>query len=853
MIKRGLVFVILFLVINIVNAEKVIVVVKENDFLGFNLNSEEKVLKGVEFEKENDFDELNAFSGEIDKENLERLKKRDVEVYEDRVFSILLDGSVRQINASVVHDLVANGNITGKGIGVCIIDTGINYLHEAFGCTQGTYNKNCRIFGYDFVNGDEDVMDDNGHGTHVSGIVGANGEVKGVAPDSSIIMIKACNNKGVCYESDVINGINYCRDNKEKYNISVISMSLGEGVYNSNDCPTYGLLEDVMGLAYKEGIFITASSGNEGVVSGIAYPACSPNVTAVGAVDKKDKLADFGNIVPPYLDNVGNKNNLLRLLAPGVKIYSTFGDSYTTSSGTSMSTPHVAGAVALLKQYKSYEGSEISNIELENVLNDTGKPIYDKESDFTFSRIDVYSALLEIDEKKPVLNVWKNPIKINVKDNVSFFADVEEVNLEKVWLEIDFENESKNYTGDEVLIGSERFFGNQTVKWKFYAEDKNGNVGNSSLESFVVGNNLRPKIIHYDPDKRLDINENETVEFRIKVKDWNNDSLFYEWYLNGVNVSNEQNFSYHFNFDSFGIHNVSVFVSDSELNDSMKWVINVTNINRAPVLDIENLIGVIGEWFEYGLKGEDLDGDNLSYFSDKKFFKVNGSLVRFFVENINDGFVNVSVSDGNLIGSKVIGFNVDYRPVIISYEPNKSVSVYEGVLGFKVVVNDSDDDVLFYEWYLNGVNVTEKQNFSYSFSEGSYNVSFFVNDDENIGSGMEWDVEVKKVVPALTPTGGGGGGSRGGGGGVETVESVAPVVVSTPSVEGTENPESEVVSESPITGEVVKESEKGLSFTGKFVKNIRDNQKNIGIGLVVLVLVGIGFIIFRMRRNVVRL
>jgi len=320
-----------------------------------------------------------------------------------------------------------------------------------------------------------------------------------------------------------------------------------------------------------------------------------------------------------------------------------------------------------------------------------------------------------------------------------------------------------------------------------------------------------------------------------------------------VNVSNEQNFSYYFNFDSFGIHNVSVFVSDSELNDSMKWVINVSNVNRAPVLDIENLIGVIGEWFEYELKGEDLDGDNLSYFSDKEFFKINGSLVRFFVENINDGFVNVSVSDSYLVDSKVVSFNVSYRPVIISYEPNKSVSVYEGVLGFKVVVNDSDDDVLFYEWYLNGVNVTEKQNFSYSFSEGSYNVSFFVNDDENIGSGMEWDVEVKKVVPALTPTGGGGGGSRGGGGGVETVESVAPVVVSTPSVEGTENPESEVVSESPITGEVVKESEKGLSFTGKFVKNIRDNQRNIGIGLIVLVLVGIGFIIFRMRRNVVRL
>ena len=830
------------LVIGLVSAEKVIVVVNEEKFLGFDLNNEEKVLKGIEFEKENDFEELNAFSGEVDSENLEKLKEKNVEVYEDRKFGVFLEESVEQINVSKVWNL--NVNITGKDEGVCIIDTGINYLHESFGCSQDEYNdRDCRVFGYDYVNDDSDVMDDAGHGTHVAGIVGGNGLVKGVSPDVNLVIIKACDSSGSCYESDVISGINFCRDNKDVYNISVISMSLGAGVFNSLNCPAYGLLEEVIGLTYNEGLFIVASSGNDGDSNGIAYPACSPNVTAVGAVDGIDGLANFGNR-GNFLYRESDRN-LLRLLAPGVGIVSSWLSGSNSLSGTSMSAPHVAGAVALLRDYKNYEGNEISNLELENVLNNTGKSIYDSGSKFTYSRIDVYSALIEIDSKKPVLDVRKEPIIVNVKDNVSFIYEVEEVNLRKVWLEL----KSDSLNGNFSSFIFNNFSVNETVRWKFYGEDLKGNIGNSSFESFVVGNNLGPLIVSYEPNESVSVNENESLDFLIEVSDWNNDSLFYYWFLDGGNVSNEVNLSYYFDFESFGIHNFSVIVSDGELNDSVNWIVNVSDVNRAPVLEIGDLIGVVGEWFSYSLNGSDLDNDSLSYSSDKDFFMINGSEVLFLVENISSSLINVSVSDGFLEDSSVISFNVTNRP-LISYEPELDVSVNEGLLEFKIIVSDLDNDSLSYSWYLDGLNVSNEQNYSNSFSEGNYNVSVFVSDgfvDEKV----EWDVKVSKVVsspPSGGGSGGGGGGSRSGSSGNDesfVAPVVAPIVSPSFVVDTVEESEK---SDNSITGEIVNE-DNDIGLTGKFVNSLGD-RKNYMAALVLLFLGVVGYVIFRMKSHV---
>jgi hypothetical protein len=234
------------------------------------------------------------------------------------------------------------------------------------------------------------------------------------------------------------------------------------------------------------------------------------------------------------------------------------------------------------------------------------------------------------------------------------------------------------------------------------------------------------------------------------------------------------------------------------------------------------------------LNGSDLDGDSLSFSSDKDFFVINGSEVLFLVENIISGLVNVSVSDGLLVDSEVVSFNVTNRP-LISYEPDLDVSVNEGNVDFKIIVSDLDNDSLSYSWYLDSLNVSYEQNYSHSFSEGSYNVSVFVSDGFLIEK-VEWDVKVSKVVSSggsSGSSGGGGGGSRGGSSSDESFVSV-PVVPSVPSF---------------VVDTVEESSNEGNSITGKFVKGLRD-RKNYMAGLILLFLGVVGYVIFRMKSHV---
>ncbi len=158
---------------------------------------------------------------------------------------IFLQDSISVINATNAHNLTYNGfNLTGSGRTICIIDTGINSSHPALGGCYGNNNASsaCKITGgWDYCadNGancatEDNVPDDiNGHGTHVSGITAANGTIKGIAPEARIVMLKACNSSGSCFDSDIAASINWCIGNATKYNISVISMSLGGELYTN--------------------------------------------------------------------------------------------------------------------------------------------------------------------------------------------------------------------------------------------------------------------------------------------------------------------------------------------------------------------------------------------------------------------------------------------------------------------------------------------------------------------------------------------------------------------------------------------------------------------------------------------
>ncbi|MCS1352535.1 S8 family peptidase [Mechercharimyces sp. CAU 1602] len=205
---------------------------------------------------------------------------------------------------------------------VAVIDTGVQSDHPDL---SGKV-----IEGYDFVDDDNDASDEQGHGTHVAGTIGAatnNGiGVAGVAPEVQIMPVRVLDANGSGTNESVANGITYAADNGAQ----VINLSLG-GPQSSQ------VIEDAVEYAVSKGVLVVAAAGNEST-SSPSYPAYYEGALSVAAVDANDTIADFSN----YGDWVD-------VAAPGVDIISTeLNGEYVKYSGTSMASPHVAGVAALL-------------------------------------------------------------------------------------------------------------------------------------------------------------------------------------------------------------------------------------------------------------------------------------------------------------------------------------------------------------------------------------------------------------------------------------------------------------------------------------------------------------------------
>src|SRR3989338_7981526 len=332
-------------------------------FINFNESNFEEVKNEIVNSIGDDkvkFEFQDSISAIVDNADLEELKTiNEIESIEEvRVRKVFLQESVPLINATPTYLLQVNGiNLTGKGQTICIIDSGVNYSHPDIGECWGnnSANSNCKIWGgRDYcadddtcTTEDDDPLDVLGHGTHVTGIVAANGSINGVAPESRIIIQKVCNSTGSCFDDAIKKGIDWCVNNASLYNISVISMSLGGGLY-SNYCNSDPLAANINN-AFANNIPVVIASGNEGSTTQISAPACVENATAIGAIRKNDVTIDY------------NRNSLVLLLTPGVSINSTYLTSlsstgYVSLSGTSMATPHLSGAIALIKQFLNMTG-----------------------------------------------------------------------------------------------------------------------------------------------------------------------------------------------------------------------------------------------------------------------------------------------------------------------------------------------------------------------------------------------------------------------------------------------------------------------------------------------------------------
>ena len=333
-----------------------------------------------------------------------------------------LEQSVSRIRANRLHDL----GLTGRGVTVAIIDSGIDLDHPRL---RGAVLAELCYVSDTTEDGDEgslcpngrneqfgtgSAVDDNGHGTSVAGIVASRGEggrELGVAPESSLIVIKVLNSDGRSGSLlDLAAGLEWLFASGppvDVVNMSIVS-DMGFSTVCDGETPSNIAIRTAVHLLASRGVVIVASSGNGGLSNTIRSPACISDVTSVGAVDAQDRLASFTDAGP-----------LLDLVAPGTGIRTTeLGGRTVLFGGTSAAAPHVAGCAALLKSgapglaARQYvEGLvEAGAFMVEDLRgNDESYPLLDCRAAFEMVRHMEPADPLPAPASQPFLQVYPNP------------------------------------------------------------------------------------------------------------------------------------------------------------------------------------------------------------------------------------------------------------------------------------------------------------------------------------------------------------------------------------------------------------------------------------------------------------
>lgn len=264
----------------------------------------------------------------------------DVEmIWLDEEVHTMLDMSVPLIQAPHVWD----AGITGKGVAVGVVDTGIDQTHP---------DVTGRVKAFKDFTG-EGQIDNNGHGTHVAGIVGgtgaaSQGKFRGVAYECDFVIAKVLRGNGGGLMSDVIAGLEYCVEQQ----VNVVNMSLGGGRANDGT----DALSVACDAAVDLGIVLCVAAGNSGPgASTVGSPACARKVITIGATDKQDLIANYSSRGPTSDGRVKPDvcfpgSSITAPRAKNTAMGTPQDDFYTTASGTSMATPHAAGTCALLLQ-----------------------------------------------------------------------------------------------------------------------------------------------------------------------------------------------------------------------------------------------------------------------------------------------------------------------------------------------------------------------------------------------------------------------------------------------------------------------------------------------------------------------
>ena len=336
--------------------------------------------------------------------------------------SLAASSSVVALQENVAHEPTVDDTIpligapeayaagySGKGQTVAILDTGTDTSHHFF--ADRVLAEACFSGAWDFDNGDRSVslcpsgenvevgpgaaancqVDWCVHGTHVTGIAAGNGSGgSGVAKDAGIVAVnifvafESCQAEENCIRTmswDYIAALEWVLENKDQYNIAAVNMSIGGGRYSDEatcDADNQGTKVVFDALAAAN-VAVLVASGNDGYTDSIGSPGCVSSAIAVGSTTKSDGISDFSN-----------SSSLVEVIAPGSDIVSAApGGGWASLSGTSMATPHVAGAFTVLRAARP----EASVSEILTAVVEGGVSLRDSRNGVTRSRLQLDGAL----------------------------------------------------------------------------------------------------------------------------------------------------------------------------------------------------------------------------------------------------------------------------------------------------------------------------------------------------------------------------------------------------------------------------------------------------------------------------
>ncbi len=379
---------------------------------------------------------VNGLVASLDHNGIVSLSNQSNVVYisKDRSLTPFFDNAGPAINASAAWQ----SNYTGAGIGVALIDSGVNTHPDLF--TTNLLPTSRVVYSQSFVPGDSSTADAYGHGTHIAGLIAGNGisstgplfseTFKGIAPRANIVNLRVLDGNGSATDSTVIAAINQAINLKAKYNIRVINLSLGRAVFESyKQDPLCHAVEE----AWKNGIVVVVAAGNNGryvPTSGygtVTSPGNDPYVLTIGSMKPMgtpertdDLIASYSSKGPTMLDHIVKPD----LVAPGNLLVSTetsntalyntetsnqipyssyiYGGSSSPSktyfelSGTSMATGVVSGAVAdLLQAHPTLTPDQVKARLMKTASKSfpTSSSVYDPTSGITYtSQYDIFTV-----------------------------------------------------------------------------------------------------------------------------------------------------------------------------------------------------------------------------------------------------------------------------------------------------------------------------------------------------------------------------------------------------------------------------------------------------------------------------